>query len=148
MIKDQSFGVIPILKEAQQIKFLLIQHQKGHWAFPKGHPEDNETSIETAQRELKEETGISEVKVLSEKEFEEKYIFRNTYGGKKGSEADLIDKSVTYFIGFVENPEITIQVKEVKDYKWLSFEEALETMTFEPGKKLLIEAHDYLESLE
>ena len=35
------------------------QGEGGHWDFPKGHIETNETEIMTALRELEEETGIS-----------------------------------------------------------------------------------------
>ena len=38
---------------------LLIRHRKGgHWSFPKGHVEGTETEVETAKREIKEETAI------------------------------------------------------------------------------------------
>ena len=37
--------------------FLLIQHQAGHWAFPKGHANPGESPAETARREFAEETG-------------------------------------------------------------------------------------------
>ena len=43
--------------------FLVIQHStesnevEGHWDFPKGHIENNETELETATRELHEETA-------------------------------------------------------------------------------------------
>ena len=41
-------------------KVLLIKQTKGHWGFPKGHVEKNETEIETAIREVKEETNNSD----------------------------------------------------------------------------------------
>ena len=48
-------------------KVLLLKYKGGgHWDFPKGHIENNESETETALRELKEETGISEVTLFSD----------------------------------------------------------------------------------
>ena len=44
---------------------LLLQYPQGHWSFPKGHVEDGEDHHTTARRELKEETGISKVMIIS-----------------------------------------------------------------------------------
>lgn len=39
-------------------KVLVVRGKSGKWSFPKGHRKENETSIEGALREAKEETGI------------------------------------------------------------------------------------------
>ena len=44
--REKSCGCI-ITKDN---KVLLIKQTKGHWGFPKGHVEKNETEIETAIR--------------------------------------------------------------------------------------------------
>ena len=51
---EKSCGAI-IIKEG---KVLLLQEVEGHWSFPKGHVENNETEIETVVREVKEETNL------------------------------------------------------------------------------------------
>ena len=38
-------------------KILVIQQAEGHWGFPKGHVEAGETEVQTAIREIKEETN-------------------------------------------------------------------------------------------
>ena len=53
--REKSCGCIIINKN----KVLLIKQTKGHWGFPKGHVEKDETEIETAIREVKEETNIN-----------------------------------------------------------------------------------------
>lgn len=37
---------------------VLLQHADGSWLFPKGHVEPGETLLETALREVAEETGL------------------------------------------------------------------------------------------
>ena len=54
---EKSCGCIIIHKN----KVLLVQHNAGHWDFPKGHIKENETEIQTAIREVKEETNIDAI---------------------------------------------------------------------------------------
>jgi len=48
-------------KKIQKICFLLLHYPSGHWDFVKGKMEKNETTHETAIRETKEETGITDI---------------------------------------------------------------------------------------
>ena len=62
MIKDQSFGAVVVHRIlSEEPLFLLVKQTGGYWSFPKGHRENNETAMETAKRELAEETGVTEV---------------------------------------------------------------------------------------
>lgn len=47
-----------IIHDSATNSYLLVQSYSNRWGFPKGHIEGDETTYETAQRELKEETGI------------------------------------------------------------------------------------------
>ena len=44
---EQSFGVVPIYRKGNDLKLLLIQHNAGHWAFPKGHADEGDRHGET-----------------------------------------------------------------------------------------------------
>ena len=63
---DKSCGVVLF----NSGKVLLLRHSPlssrggGHWDFPKGHIDDGETEIQTALRELEEETGIANANVI------------------------------------------------------------------------------------
>ncbi len=51
-------------KNGKDIEFLMIQDAKNRWTIPKGHIEEGEESRQTAEREIREETGLQEMKVL------------------------------------------------------------------------------------
>ena len=59
MSYEKSCGAIIFRKYHGNTELLLIKHTSaGHWSFPKGHVEAGETEIETAKREIMEETSI------------------------------------------------------------------------------------------
>jgi 8-oxo-dGTP pyrophosphatase MutT (NUDIX family) len=51
--------------ETKKIEILLIQDAKDRWTIPKGHVEVNEEPKQTAEREIREETGLQEMKVFN-----------------------------------------------------------------------------------
>lgn len=55
----KSCGVAPFRRNGADVEFLILfQHGSRTWSFPKGHMEAGETEIQTALRELLEETGL------------------------------------------------------------------------------------------
>lgn len=139
-MKDQAFGIVPVYIENGVEQFLLVQHQAGHWSFPKGHAEAGESAIETACRELKEETGIRKFELMGTQSFREQYQILK----KK----QAIDKTVTYFVAQVRSPKVTCQADEIRNYAWLPFQEALAQITFEPSKQILRQVWQYLREHE
>jgi len=139
-IKDQSFGVIPIFKNPEgDFLFCLVQHQGKHWGFPKGHPNLGEREEETIKRELEEETGITDIEIISDTFFNQQYIFEK--------DGIAYDKSVKYFLGFVSSIDTSTLddfKDEISEMKWLSFKEARELITFDNAKIILDKVSDYL----
>lgn len=136
MEKDFSFGVIPYYIKDGELLFLLIQHQAGHWSFPKGHREGNESDYEVAIRELREETGLIQV------ELDEHEVFREHYSWNL--DGRTLDKTVTYFLGKVRDDAVTIRPQEVQAYTWLNYQAALQRITFPEAKTVLGQAYLYL----
>lgn len=138
MLEDKSYGVAAVCEEGSRVYYLLIQHIGGHWAFPKGHAEGDETPYQAACREFNEETGIHGAHIRQDKSLIEKYSF--TRDNKR------IHKTVQYFIGRVSNKAVTIQQEEIKAYKWAEFAEADATLTFREGKHLLRQVRQFIET--
>lgn len=58
---EYSCGAVVFTRENGHILFAIVQEQSGAYSFPKGHMESNETEMETAHREILEETGLNPV---------------------------------------------------------------------------------------
>lgn len=139
---EQCYGVVAILK-GEEYKFLILHlhdTKDDNWSFPKGHHEGNESSKETAMRELAEETGITEIELLDLPLIREEYEI-NHHGERKL-------KVNEYFIGFVKDKNVSIQDSEISEYKWATYEEALETFTRKTRKETLQKAQEYLSKYE
>jgi bis(5'-nucleosidyl)-tetraphosphatase len=150
-MKDEAFGIVPIFLTESEPLFLLIQHQAGHWAFPKGHADPGESALLTAKRELEEETGIREYEVLEEPSFLESYSFvqeqkpssvKHYLSAKEG---ELIEKTVTYFLAFVNSMEVQLQEAEIQNSAWISFEDAVKLITFDGNRQILREVKAFLD---
>jgi len=112
--------------------YLLLHYPGGHIDFPKGHVEPGEENDEhvTAYRELTEETGIKNVTFIDGF----RHLVHYTYN-KKGRPSF---KEVVFFAGKTNEKDITISF-EHRGYYWLPYAEALQKLTFENAKNLLVE---------
>jgi len=126
--QEESFGIIPLKYEEDHWSLFIILHAQGnHWGFPKGHPEEGEKPLESAVRELEEETGLKVQKLLSEDPFVEHYTFH-----RKGNK---VEKTASYFPAIVSGALI-LQPEEIRDGKWLTFEEADKQLTFPEARSI------------
>lgn len=133
MINEKSCGAIVYHQQKDQINYLLIRHVNGgHWAFPKGHVEPAEKENQTALREIREETGLD---VDINTDFREVVA----YTPKEG-----YWKEVVYFLAESEEIHVQQQIIEVTDFAWLSYDEALNQLTYDNDRHLLKKASDYL----
>jgi 8-oxo-dGTP pyrophosphatase MutT (NUDIX family) len=122
--------------------FLVIQHStesnevEGHWDFPKGHIENNETELETATRELHEETGIDNFRLI------ENFRYKIKYNINKNSK--VIPKEVIFFLAESFTKSIKLS-SEHQNYNWLNFDLAHDRLTYANAKDVLLKAKTFLE---
>ena len=138
MKNEQSAGIVFFRKIENRIEFLLLHYPSGHWDLVKGHIESNETAKEAAKRESKEETGITDIKLIDGFEEEIEYYFR--YDNQD------IHKKVTFFLSETKQDRITLSDEHL-DFIWLNFENATKKITFDTAKQIVKKANDLLESL-
>jgi bis(5'-nucleosidyl)-tetraphosphatase len=139
MIGEESFGIIPLCKEDGIWRVFVVLHKGGkHWGFPKGHGNSGESPIQSATRELKEETGLAVTSLLSKDPLSEKYHFK-----RRGK---LITKAVHYFPALVSG-SVQLQAEEICEGKWLPIQDALAILTFREAREICQEVVKYVESL-
>jgi bis(5'-nucleosidyl)-tetraphosphatase len=147
MPKETSAGAVIFRKEGNQILYLLLHYEAGHWDLPKGHIEKNETEIETVKREVEEETGVQDIKIIDGFKEWIKYSFRDTYNLKGGSKekAPFIFKIVTFYLAETKTKEIRISFEHT-GYRWLPYTEAMEQLTFRKAREILEKANNFLKT--
>ena len=135
---EKSCGIVLFHSD----EFLVIQHStesnevKGHWDFPKGHVEDNESELETATRELQEETGIDDFRLINN------FRQRITYNVHKNNA--VIPKEVIFFLAESSTKSVKLS-SEHQHYRWLDFDLAHERLTYSNAKEVLVKAKTFLE---
>jgi 8-oxo-dGTP pyrophosphatase MutT (NUDIX family) len=135
MIKETSAGIILYRKENTKKLFVLLHYPSGHWDFVKGKMEKNETTHETAIRETKEETGITDIVFVEN--FEEWIEYNFKYQG------ELVQKKVVFFLAETKTKEIKIS-HEHSGYTWMDYNLSMEKITFDNAKIVLTKAQKLL----
>ena len=132
-MKEKSCGAIVYKKENNELKFLLVYQNNGHHSFPKGHVEENETEIETALREIKEETNL-DVEIDSDFRHQITYLV----------ESRNVMKDTVYFIAAPTTNDLKSQEGEIDECAWYSYVETLEKLEFDNIKEVFEEAYKYI----
>ncbi len=135
MIEETSAGIVLFRKEDSKILFLLMHYPSGHWDFVKGKMEEGESTHETAIREAKEETGITDITFLENFEEWIKYDFQ--YQG------ELVHKKVVFFFAETKTKEVMISHEHL-DYTWMDYNTSMEKTTFDNAKTVLTKAQTLL----
>ena len=135
MALERTSGAVVYRRHQGQLEYLLLQStNKGNfWGFPKGHVEGDETLLATAEREIKEETSL----VLP---INTQFAVYTQYDLPNGNR-----KEMTLFTAeLAEQEGVTLQVEEIKNAAWLTYETARERLTYDNLKQLLDETNAYL----
>ena len=135
MPTEKSAGVVIFKKDKGNIYYLVLHYEIGHWDFVKGKIEINEELRQTITRESKEETGIDDIRFIGEFKEKIEYFFK-----KQGK---TIFKTVIFFLAETKTKEIKLSYEHV-GFKWLSYDEAIEQLTFENAKEVLKKANDFI----
>lgn len=132
-------GIIVFYKDNNNIdKTILVSTHNGNYSFPKGKRHKNETSLETAWRELTEETGLTKdnVELVNES-------FIDETSNRKGN------LSVRYYVGKLVKPleTFTFDPEELNKVEWLTINDALKLDKFVDKRKDVLK-HAYAKYME
>jgi 8-oxo-dGTP pyrophosphatase MutT (NUDIX family) len=130
---ETSCGSVVYSNIKGSIRYLLVKNKRSaNWGFPKGHIEQGETKYDCARREVFEETGLR-IKIHLGYEGLSKYKLK----GK-------VDKRVFIYVSTTPNIATTIQEKEIDDYAWLTYPQAMQRLTFKNDRVILRDAREFL----
>lgn len=134
MIKEKSCGAVIYKTENGVRKYLVLKMRRGHYSMCKGHVEGNETEIQTALREISEETNLT-VKIDAR--------FRKviTYSPYRGCMKDVV-----YFVASTDGKGMRPQESEVSACIFMPLDEAERTISHKSDFSVLLEADKYLQS--
>lgn len=123
-------GVVWRRDKLGKIEILLIQDAKDRWTIPKGHIEEGETAKQTAEREIKEETGLMQMEMQG---FLGKINFRYR------RQQSLVLMTTDIFLVAAKGDTDAIQPEEwMKGIRWFSANEALDKIEYEDIGKLIL----------
>ena len=130
---EKSCGAIVYRRFHGNTEILLIRHIKsGYWSFPKGHVENGETEVETATREIKEETNID---VLIDSGFRETVSI---------SPRRDTSKTVVYFVAKALNNDTKPQLEEISEIRWVEIGQAASHLTYDNDKLIVNKAKAFI----
>ena len=117
-------------------RYLLIRrccggYLNGTWQMVTGGTIEGEVAVQTALREIQEETGLTPVKLYSADAVETFFLH---------SQNKVI--FVPVFVAFVEETNVQLCVDEHDAYEWLPFEEARNKLVWAEQRRIISHIHE------
>jgi len=137
VVDERSAGAVVFYAENEfaDPDYLLLNYTAGHWDFPKGNIEAGEVERQAAAREIREETGITDVEFIEG--FRMKIGYRYRHGRR------IVQKEVVLFLARAKTNNVVLSHEHI-GYAWKKYEDALERLTYRNAKNLLAAAKDFL----
>lgn len=124
-------GIVYRVNNANVIEILLAQDSRDRWTIPKGHVESGEITSQTAEREVREETDLQEMKVYE-------HLGKSTFQYRRQNTLVLM----TMHIFLIEARGNTNAIRTVdpwmKSIGWFEFSTALDMIQYEAIETLML----------
>ena len=133
-MEERSAGAV-VFRESPNGRVYLLLQNAGRWDFPKGGVEKGESELETVLREVKEETGLGDLRVVQGFRKVIEYFYRRDHKN--------IHKEVVYFLASTSDDKVKISF-EHQAFGWFEYGSALERASYDNSKKTLVEAEKFL----
>mgnify|MGYP001570236117 CR=1 FL=1 len=126
MVDSYSAGGVVLNSKGQ----VLVVNQDGDsWSLPKGHIESGENQVEAAKREIKEESGITELEFV--KELGSYQRFRVIDGVEDKNHR----KNITMFLFKTNQMELKPIDPENPEARWVDKDKVIELLSFTKDKE-------------
>ena len=123
---EQVVAIVPVRRAPDGSRVL---------ALPKGHVDPGETALQAAEREVREETGVS-VELVRELG-EVRYWYRR--------DGRTIPKSVTFYLFRYVSGDIADHDDEVEEVRWIGLKRARTALTHTAEREMVVRALAYVE---
>ena len=131
---ERSCGAVVYTLRSGQPLYVILQERPGGYSFPKGHMEGDETELETARREILEETGLQPAFISG-------FCLKDEY---HLSEKPGTWKQVTYFLAEFGDETPIPRQGEIRQLLLLPCEQALGLFQHENTRRILLAAHAFI----
>jgi len=111
----RSAGVIPIRRFGSETRVLILRCY-AYWDFPKGETSPGESPLETARREVAEETGLTELAFR----WGESFVETSPYGRGKVARYYLAE-SPRGDVRLAINPDLGFP--EHQEFRWVTYQQ-------------------------
>lgn len=127
--REESAGSVVVRNSERGTLFLLIRDPYHNWGLPKGHIESGEGAEQAARREVAEETGLTQLELLGDVATIDWYF---------QDRRDRVHKFCRFFLFASPAGETRPEHGEgISECAWLSYEEALERITYDNAREVL-----------
>jgi ADP-ribose pyrophosphatase YjhB (NUDIX family) len=131
VVREPTAGGIVFRRNAKkEIEILLIQDAKDRWTIPKGHIEEGESSKQTAEREIGEETGLEKMTVLN-------WLGKINFRYRRTTSLVLMTTEI-YLVQALGDTDSLKPEDWMNGIKWFPASEALEKIEYEDIGKLIL----------
>ncbi len=131
VVREPTAGGVVFQHSAKnQIQILLIQDAKNRWTIPKGHIEKGESPRQAAEREIKEETGLTDIKVGS-------WLGKINFRYRRAQSLVLMTTEI--FLAEAKGTKNNLKPEEwMNDIKWFEALDALDKIEYEDIGKIIL----------
>jgi 8-oxo-dGTP pyrophosphatase MutT (NUDIX family) len=132
VVRETTSGGIVFRRHGanNEVQILLMQDAKNRWTIPKGHVEPGEEPKATAEREIREETGLKEMKVHS-------WLGKVNFRYRRSHTLVLMTMHI-YLVEGQGNSDKLHPEDWLNDIKWLPATEAVDKIAYDDIGKLIL----------